>query len=80
VKDRCGFSLAALVARSNLHLEEVLTVKNVSQEEAAKAELLELAGNEQAPTLVDDGVVTQDSIQIVDRLAARYAPLLTEVG
>ncbi len=71
VKSRCGFSRAALLARDNLHLEGSLAVRNVSEDEAARAELARVAGGEQAPCLVMDGKPLLESDAIVSTLVER---------
>ena len=65
VKDGCGHSRKALAARTNLHLESRITVKNVSQDAAAMAELKSASGKEQAPCLVRGSEVTLESGDIV---------------
>lgn len=74
VKDSCGFSRAALLACSNLHLEDTLVVRNVSQDAAAKEALVDLSGKEQAPALVEGERVIQDSKEIISYLASRCLP------
>jgi hypothetical protein len=65
VKTGCGFSRAALLARDNLHLQQTIAVKNVSDDVAARDELVALAGKDQAPCLVVGGEAMQDSARII---------------
>lgn len=75
VRDRCAASRAVALARTNLHLEDQLTVKNVSQNPAFLAELKELSGAETAPVLWIAGEVVAESSQIVGHLADRCSAL-----
>ena len=60
VKDRCMFSRWALYTRANLHQD--FPVKNVSQNDAARAELETLGGKSQAPALrVGDEVMYESA-------------------
>jgi len=70
VKSNCGFSRAALLATTNLHLEQQVRVKNVSEDAAALAELEKLTGKQQAPALELDGELVVESKDIVRRLVA----------
>ena len=70
VKSRCGFSQKALLARANLHFEDALPVRNVSEDDAARRELVERAGGDQAPCLVIGDRVIQESDDIVAFLVA----------
>lgn len=65
VKRHCGFSRATLVARDNLHLQERLPVKNVTDDAAASSELVALAGKDQAPCLVTGGKSLHESADII---------------
>ncbi len=67
-------SLAAKVARENLHLDGV-RVKNVSEDSAALAEMEKLSGGGQAPCLVVEGQAVLESGEIIARLAKAVAPL-----
>ena len=71
VKDGCGPSRSVLLARENLHIQDAVTVRNVSQDSAAMEELLERAGKEQAPCLIMDGEPMLESAEIVRRLVTR---------
>ena len=71
VKSRCGFSLRALNAVANLHLNDQLAVRNVTEDEAAMAELEKLTGKQQAPCLVVDGKPILESDDIVRHLVEK---------
>jgi len=70
VKSRCGFSQKALLARANLHFADALPVRNVSEDESARRELVDRAGSDQAPCLVVGDRVIQESDEIVAFLVA----------
>jgi len=77
VKSRCGFSRAALLARDNLHLAEKLAVRNVTEDPAARAELVRLVGKDQAPCLVAGGSAKLESAEIIAALRdAALGPLV----
>lgn len=69
VKSRCGFSLRALNARTNLHLEHVLPVFNVTEEAGAQEKLKGLAGRDTAPCLLTGETPLFESGDIVQFLA-----------
>jgi len=71
IRSRCGFSLRALNGVSNLHLEDVVAVRNVSEDEAAMAELEKVTGDQQAPCLVVDGKPIRESADIVRHLVTQ---------
>ena len=73
VREPCMFSRWALSARSNLHLDG-LTVKNVTQDEAARAEL-EAQGKTQAPALLVGDDLLYESGDIIDRLVSRCSSI-----
>jgi hypothetical protein len=75
VKSSCGFSRTALLARDNLGLSERIAVRNVSDDEAARQDLVKLSGKEQAPCLVMGEETIQESADIVARLVEATAPL-----
>jgi glutaredoxin 3 len=75
VKSGCGFSLRALNARTNLHLEDAITLKNVTDDADAKAELMSVGGKDQAPCLVTDGKAMYESDDITSHLAQTVYPL-----
>ncbi len=74
VKSHCGFSRAAQLAVDNLHAK-TLTVKNVSDDAQALAELRAASGGETAPCLVVGGEAVPESPVIVRTLAERLAPV-----
>jgi glutaredoxin-related protein len=67
VKNQCGFSRAALLARSNLGLGELVQVRNIDEDSAARAELKKVSGKEQAPCLVEDGKALLESADIIEK-------------
>ena len=70
VKNQCGASRAVLLARQNLHLENFLPVRNVSDDPDARAALLKIAGKDQAPCFVIGGDTLHDSKAIISHLVA----------
>ncbi len=75
IKSNCGASRAALLARANLHLEDAVALVNVSEDPAAHAELVSLAGKDQAPCLVLDGQPMLESADIIARMVRAAAPV-----
>ena len=75
VKDGCGASRAAKLALQNLHLENSVTIRNVSQDPAAMEAMKSEGGKDQAPCLVADGESLYESGDIVAKLVAQVAPL-----
>jgi glutaredoxin len=75
VKTSCGHSLKAMNARENLHLGNAITLKNVSEAETAKAELLKVGGKDQAPCLVVDGKAIYEADDIVKGMVEKVAYL-----
>ena len=71
VKSHCGFSRAALLARDNLHLRQKLPVKNVSESDAARDELVSIAGDDSSPCLVVSGEPTRESVDIIAFMVER---------
>jgi hypothetical protein len=69
IKSKCGFSRATLLVRDNLHLQDTLPLKNVSDDAAARDELIALAGKDQVPCLVVGGKPLHESADIVRHLA-----------
>ncbi|KIG18560.1 Alkyl hydroperoxide reductase subunit C-like protein [Enhygromyxa salina] len=69
IKDSCMFSRWAMSARRNLHLEQTLPLRNVSQDQAALDELVRLGGKPQAPALVIGDQVMYESAEIAAHLA-----------
>ena len=74
VRDGCMFSRWALYAHKNLGLD--IPVRNVSQDEAAKADLIAVGGKAQAPCLVVDGEALYESKDIIEYLTAKTAKAL----
>jgi glutaredoxin-related protein len=68
VKSHCGFSRAALIACDNLHLQERLELRNVSEDEEARSALVALCGTDQAPCLVVEGRPLHESSDIIRHL------------
>ncbi len=75
VKDNCMFSRWALAGHKNLHLEDTVAVKNVSTDDAARAELEARGGKTQAPALFIDGAVRYESDEIISELVSRTSVL-----
>lgn len=71
VKNGCGFSRTALLARTNLHLEQSVQVKNISEDPAALTEVTKLTGKEQVPALALGESVQLESAEIVKTLVSR---------
>ncbi len=70
VKDNCGPSRAALLARDNLHLSGVPVV-NVSRDESALDELERVTGKRQAPALICGDKSMLESKEIVAFMRTR---------
>ncbi len=70
VKNQCGSSRAALLARSNLGLSKLVKVRNIDEDGSARAELKKLAGKEQVPCLVEDGTALLESADIIKKWVA----------
>jgi hypothetical protein len=68
VKSSCGFSRSVLIARDNLHLQEALPVKNVSDDASARETLVKLAGKDQAPALLLGDKVMHEAADIIAHL------------
>lgn len=71
VKDHCMVSRWALYARNNVHVQDRLPVRNISQDPDAAAEVERLGGKRQAPALLLDGQVLYEGAEIVHTLAER---------
>ena len=65
VKSNCGFSRKAMLARENLHLQNELPLKNVTEDPKAREDLVRLSGKDQAPCLMIEGNPIQESDEIV---------------
>lgn len=68
VKSACGFSAAVLMVRTNLHLEDQLPLKNVSDDPAAAERLRELTGSTQVPALITGEEFMHESGEIIAEL------------
>jgi glutaredoxin len=67
VKNQCGHSRAALLALRNLHLGKLVKVRNIDEDDGARAELKKLGGKEQAPCLVEGGNALYESADIIQK-------------
>jgi glutaredoxin len=74
VRDACMFSRWALYAHRNLGLD--IPIRNVSRDEAAKADLLAVGGKAQAPCLVVGGEAMYESADIIAFLTGKTARAL----
>ncbi len=68
VKSHCGASRAVMLARSNVHLDDQLTMKNVTDDAAARGDLVKIAGKDQAPCLVISGNPIHEGKSIIQHL------------
>jgi len=68
VKSACGASRAVMLALSNLHLDDSVTLKNISEDPAAREEIVEMTRKDQAPCLVVAGKTLHESRDIIARL------------
>ena len=68
VKSNCGASRAVMLVRRNLHLDDELKMRNVSENSGAREELVKIAGKDQAPCLVKGGKPIHESKTIISRL------------
>ena len=71
VRTGCGFSLRALNARVNLHLEDKVRVENISESRTAEVALEKLTNDDQVPCLVVNGKPMLESEEIVKYLVLR---------
>ena len=62
-------------ALDNLHLTDQVTVRNVSDDSGAAADLTAASGGGQAPCLVIDGNAMLESADVILELARRAAPI-----
>jgi glutaredoxin len=76
VKSNCGFSRAVLLARDNLHLQDRIEVRNVTEDSEAAKRLARTAGQDKAPCLVVGGNPMHESMEIIKYLVDRAAPPL----
>ncbi len=70
VKNKCGASRAVRLARQNLHLDDRVTLRNVSDDSGARDDLVKIAGVDRAPCLVIGGKPMPESKEIISRLAS----------
>jgi len=75
VKSKCGHSRAALLAMSNLGLDEIVEVRNIDEDDGARAALKKLTGKEQAPCLVEAGNALLESADIIKKWVAEATGL-----
>lgn len=75
VKSSCGFSRAAQLARRNLHLESQIELRNVSEDAAAREQLTQKGGKDQAPCLVLGSEAIYESKDIIQRMVKAVAAL-----
>jgi glutaredoxin-related protein len=75
VKSACGFSAWTLQARDNLHLQQALPVQNVTEDPAAREQLKQLAGKDQAPCLVVGDKAMFESADIISHLVSRASDI-----
>jgi glutaredoxin len=75
VKSSCGYSRAALLAMRNLRLGDSVQVRNIDEDDAARAELKKLTGKGQAPCLVEDGNALFESADIIEKWVAEATGL-----
>ena len=70
VKSSCGFSVWAMQARENLHLQDRVALKNVSEDADAAKKLNDAGGKDQAPCLVVGGKAIFESADIIRHLVS----------
>lgn len=68
VKSHCGASRAVMLARQNLHLDDRIPLRNVTEDSKARDELMKVAGREQAPCLVVGGKPMHESKEVIRHL------------
>jgi hypothetical protein len=68
VKSHCGASRAVMLARENLHLDDKLTMRNVTEDSGARDQLVKIAGKDQAPCLVRGGKPIHENKEIIRHL------------
>jgi hypothetical protein len=68
VKSACGFSLKTLWAVDNLHLRGKFRIENVTDDDAAMAEMRNLSNQDKAPCLIVDGKPLLEADEIVKYL------------
>ncbi len=70
VKNKCGASRAVRLARQNLHLDDRVTLRNVSDDSGARDDLVKIAGVDQAPCLVIGGKPMHENKEIISHLVS----------
>lgn len=75
VKSHCGASRKTLLALDNLHVRDRVTIRNVSDDAGAAAELERTGGRNQAPCLACSTETLFESDAIVRWLVDRVAPV-----
>ncbi len=71
VRNNCGASRDTLLAVENLHIQSKVTVKNVSENSSAMAELKEKTGAEQAPVYILGDNIISESADIVKTFVSK---------
>ena len=75
IKNSCGFSQTVLNTLENLHMADDFLIKNVSDDEAALAQLEKRGGKNQAPALLTGGDCLYESDEIVKILVEKGSAL-----
>lgn len=75
VKSGCGLSRRVQLVRENLHLQNEIPLHNVTDDSAARDDLVKLAGKDQAPCLILDGKPMHEADDIVSYLTSTCAQL-----
>ena len=57
-----------MLARQNLHLDDRIPLRNVTEDSKARDELMKVAGREQAPCLVVGGKPMHESKEVIRHL------------
>jgi hypothetical protein len=70
VKSHCGASRAVKLVRQNFHLDDSLTLRNVTDDAGARDELVKIAGKDQAPCLVVGGKTIHENEVIIGHLVS----------
>lgn len=80
VKSDCGPSADVLAAVENLHLQENISVVNVTDSDEGRSRLKELTGADQSPCLRLGGQIVHESKDITAHLARWAAPLPAQLA
>ncbi len=75
VKTGCGFSKVALNALANLHLEDSIMVRNITETPPEGERLESIGGKRQVPCLVEKGEALFESAEIVQKLVSQVTNL-----